>query len=35
MLQLEESFMDELTFVDKFATGDAKDVVMLKSAALR
>jgi hypothetical protein len=29
MLQLEESFMDELTFVDKFATGDAKDVVVL------
>jgi hypothetical protein len=29
MLQLEESFMDEQTFVDKFATGDAKDVVVL------
>ena len=29
MLQLEESFTDEQTFVDKFATGDAKDVVVL------
>ena len=29
MLQLEESFMDEQTFVDKFVTGDAKDVVVL------
>ena len=29
MLQLEESFVDEQTFVEKFATGDAKDVVML------
>jgi hypothetical protein len=29
MLQLEESFADEQTFVDKFATGDAKDVVVL------
>ena len=29
ILQLEESFMDEQTFVDKFATGDAKDVVVL------
>ena len=29
MLQLEESFKDEQTFVDKFATGDAKDVVLL------
>jgi hypothetical protein len=29
MLQLEESFADEKTFVDKFATGDAKDVVVL------
>jgi hypothetical protein len=29
MLQLEESFMDEQTFVDMFATGDAKDVVVL------
>jgi hypothetical protein len=29
MLQLEESFMDEQTFIDKFATGDAKDVVVL------
>jgi hypothetical protein len=29
MLQLEESFMDEQTFVDKFATGDSKDVVVL------
>jgi hypothetical protein len=29
MLQLEECFTDEHTFVDKFATGDAKDVVVL------
>ena len=29
MLQLEECFTDEQTFVDKFATGDAKDVVVL------
>jgi hypothetical protein len=29
ILQLEESFGDEQTFVDKFATGDAKDVVVL------
>jgi len=29
ILQLEESFADEQTFVDKFATGDAKDVVVL------
>jgi hypothetical protein len=29
MLQLEESFTDEQTFVDKFATGDAKDIVVL------
>jgi hypothetical protein len=29
MLQLEESFGEEQTFVDKFATGDAKDVVVL------
>jgi hypothetical protein len=29
MLQLEENFSDEQTFVDKFATGDAKDVVVL------
>jgi hypothetical protein len=29
MLQLEESFADEQTFVDKFATGDTKDVVVL------
>jgi hypothetical protein len=29
MLQLEENFLDEQTFVDKFATGDAKDVVVL------
>jgi hypothetical protein len=29
MLQLEESFGDEQTFVDKFATGDTKDAVVL------
>jgi hypothetical protein len=29
MLQLEENLTDEQTFVDKFATGDAKDVVVL------
>jgi hypothetical protein len=29
MQQLEENFMDEQTFVDKFATGDTKDVVVL------
>jgi hypothetical protein len=29
IIQLEESFGDEQTFVDKFATGDAKDVVVL------
>ena len=29
MLQLEESFVDEQTFVEKFATGDANDVVVL------
>jgi hypothetical protein len=29
MLQLEESFADEQTFVDKFVCGDAKDVVVL------
>jgi hypothetical protein len=29
MLQLEESFMDEQTFVNKFASGDTKDVVVL------
>jgi flagellar motor switch/type III secretory pathway protein FliN len=29
MLQLEESFMDEQTFVDMFATGDTKDVVVI------
>ena len=29
ILQLEESFADEQTFVDKFATGEAKDVVVL------
>jgi hypothetical protein len=29
VLQLEEGFMDEQTFVNKFATGDAKDVVVL------
>ena len=29
MLQLEENFLDEQTFVDKFVTGDAKDVVVL------
>jgi hypothetical protein len=29
MLQLEESFTDEQTFVDMFATGDTKDVVVL------
>ena len=29
MLQLEESFKDEQTFIDKFASGDTKDVVAL------
>jgi hypothetical protein len=29
MMQLEQTFMDEQTFVDKFATGGAKDVVVL------
>ena len=29
MLHLEEGFTDEQTFVDKFATGDAKDLVVL------
>jgi hypothetical protein len=29
MLQLEETFKDEQTFIDKFATGDAKDVIVL------
>jgi hypothetical protein len=29
MLQLNESFVDEQAFVEKFATGDAKDVVVL------
>ena len=29
MLQLEESFKDEQTFIKKFASGDAKDVVAL------
>ena len=29
MLQLEESFNDERTFIEKFASGDAKDVVAL------
>jgi hypothetical protein len=29
VLQLEESFTDEQTFVDKFVCGDAKDVVVL------
>jgi hypothetical protein len=29
MLQLEETFNDEQTFIDKFATGDAKDVIVL------
>jgi hypothetical protein len=29
MLQLEESFKDEQTFIDKFASGDTKDVVVL------
>jgi hypothetical protein len=29
MLQLEESFKDEQAFIDKFATGDAKDVIVL------
>ncbi|KAL3762257.1 hypothetical protein ACHAW5_007206 [Stephanodiscus triporus] len=29
MLHLEESFKDEQTFIEKFARGDAKDVVVL------
>jgi flagellar motor switch/type III secretory pathway protein FliN len=29
MLRLEESFTDEQTFIDKFATGDTKDVIVL------
>ncbi len=29
MLQLEETFKDEQAFIDKFATGDAKDVIVL------
>ena len=29
MLQLEESFKDEQTFIEKFASGDTKDVVAL------
>ncbi|KAL3772219.1 LOW QUALITY PROTEIN: hypothetical protein ACHAW5_009366 [Stephanodiscus triporus] len=29
MLQLEESFKNEQTFIEKFASGDAKDVVVL------
>ena len=29
MLQLEETFKDEQAFIDKFAMGDAKDVIVL------